>query len=564
MRRLGNSSQKGAVLVFVALLLPMLVFFGGMAIDFGRAYLYKSDLQNAADAAALAGVVAASQSSKARLIDDAPANKTTPADVAVIKSRAVSASNVTLVKDIGRAGASNANTKLFTDPQNEEDEEQQNNTYYYMVELTDEVKMVFARLFLPDSLLPDGWNIKVVARAWAKAGDGGNDGNDGVDLLTQLQEMVGLEMSSTFNEWWKKDVKGTFEEAQTLSYTNTGVKIGTDGSRSELFNMDGTEEDKNVRKDLFINFKQDIHYDTTLVENFDVTDLQGMSYEEARSLFYNDGKTFVNIIMPNGKVVKGTWDALIRELGPQITYSSDKTWWNLTNGYLTWDAIDPEKREIVWKALTSSVTATINVTEPFPVRNVAALEKDFSLNTEGVRNLQDPLFVRIESEEFNESGVNNTVHDININITADNTRMTDGKYDFRPIVFAYEGPVDVEGKRGEGRKSNTVVVNLGADFRGIIFAPNSSVHINVTGDDSERREFRGIIVAKSLVDGSGNVITMPADEVTTDNAAEFQDFYHNTLNLSNAEYDDFGVVKLSVYKPEKDIFYLTSRAGITI
>ncbi|MBO6293891.1 MAG: hypothetical protein J6N51_16780, partial [Selenomonas sp.] len=345
---------------------------------------------------------------------------------------------------------------------------------------------------------------------------------------------------------------------------NTGVKIGTDGSRCELFNMDGTEEDKNVRKDLFINFKQDIHYDTTLVENFDVTDLQGMSYEEARSLFYNDGKTFVNIIMPNGKVVKGTWDALIRELGPQITYSSDKTWWNLTNGYLTWDAIDPEKREIVWKALTSSVTATINVTEPFPVRNVAALEKDFSLNTEGVRNLQDPLFVRIESEEFNESGVNNTVHDININITADNTRMTDGKYDFRPIVFAYEGPVDVEGKRGEGRKSNTVVVNLGADFRGIIFAPNSSVHINVTGDDSERREFRGIIVAKSLVDGSGNVITMPADEVTTDNAAEFQDFYHNTLNLSNAEYDDFGVVKLSVYKPEKDIFYLTSRAGITI
>lgn len=568
MRRLGNSSQKGAVLVFVAFLLPMLVFFGGMAIDFGRAYLYKSDLQNAADAAALAGVVAASKSSKARLIEDAPANKTTPSDVAVIKNRAVSASNVTLVKDIGRAGASDANTKLFTDPQNEEDEEQQNNTYYYMVELTDEVKMVFARLFLPDSLLPDGWNIKVVARAWAKAGDGGNDGNDGVDLLTQLQEMVGLEMSSTFNEWWKKDVKGTFEEAQTLSYTNTGVQYGADGSRSELFNMDGTEEDKNVRKDLFINLKQDVHYETKLTEDFDVTDLQGKSYEEARSLFYNDGKKFVNIIMPNGKVVKGpvTWDTLIRELGPQITYSSDKTWWNLTNGYLTWDAIDPEKREIVWKALTSSVTATINVTKPFPVRNVAALEKDFSLNTEGVRNLQDPLFVRIESEEFNESGVNNTIHDIHINITADNTVKDDEteEYLYRPMVFAYEGPVDVDGKRGEGRKSNTVVVNLGADFRGIIFAPNSSVHINVTGDDSERREFRGIIVAKSLVDEQGHEISMPADEVTTDNAAAFQAFYHDTLNLSEAVYDDFGVVKLNVYKPEKDIFYLTSRASITI
>ncbi|SEH32370.1 TadE/TadG family type IV pilus assembly protein [Selenomonas sp. KH1T6] len=571
MRRLGNSSQKGAVLVFVALLLPMLVFFGGMAIDFGRAYLYKSDLQNAADAAALAGVAAvASTNGKARLINDAnvPANAEISSDTA-LKNKAASAANAILVKDIGRNGANDANTKLRTESQEAEDGEHQKNTYYYMVELTDEVRMVFARLFLPDSLLPDGWNIKVVARAWAKAGDGGNNGgNDGVDLLTQMNEVVGLELPSTFNEWWKKEVGGnTMETAQQLSYTNTGVQIGADGSRSEIFNMDGTEEDKNVRKNLFINFKQDIHYDTTLVENFDVTDLQGMSYEEARSLFYNDGKKFVNIILPNGKVLKGpvTWDTLIRELGPQITYSNDKTWWNLTNGYLTWDAIDPEQREIVWKALTSSVTATINVTEPFPMRDVAALpDKDVSLNTEGERNLQDPLYVMIESEEFNETGVNNTIHDININITADNTGMTDGKYDFRPIVFAYEGPVDVEGKRGEGRKSNTVVVNLGADFRGIIFAPNSSVRINVTGEDREYRKFQGIIIAKSLVDGAGNEITMPADEVTTDNAAEFQDFYRNTLNLKGAVYDDFGVVKLNVYKPEKDIFYLTSRASITI
>ncbi|MBQ1460653.1 MAG: Tad domain-containing protein, partial [Selenomonas sp.] len=52
----GKSAEKGTVLVFVALMLPFLVFFAGMGIDVGRAYLYKSHMQNAADAAALAGV----------------------------------------------------------------------------------------------------------------------------------------------------------------------------------------------------------------------------------------------------------------------------------------------------------------------------------------------------------------------------------------------------------------------------------------------------------------------------------------------------------------------------
>ena len=49
----GKQDEKGTVIVFIALMLPFLILFAGVAIDIGRAYLYKSYMQNAADAAAL-------------------------------------------------------------------------------------------------------------------------------------------------------------------------------------------------------------------------------------------------------------------------------------------------------------------------------------------------------------------------------------------------------------------------------------------------------------------------------------------------------------------------------
>ena len=52
---LRHPGQQGNVLICTAFLLPVLFFLGGITVDFGGAYLAKSTLQNAADAAALAG-----------------------------------------------------------------------------------------------------------------------------------------------------------------------------------------------------------------------------------------------------------------------------------------------------------------------------------------------------------------------------------------------------------------------------------------------------------------------------------------------------------------------------
>jgi hypothetical protein len=49
------TEQRGSVLIVTALLLIVLLGFTAFAIDFGNAYIVKNELQNAADAAALAG-----------------------------------------------------------------------------------------------------------------------------------------------------------------------------------------------------------------------------------------------------------------------------------------------------------------------------------------------------------------------------------------------------------------------------------------------------------------------------------------------------------------------------
>ncbi len=50
-----HKGQRGAILVLTAFLLPFIIAFTGMAVDFGNLYVQHQRLQNAADAAVLAG-----------------------------------------------------------------------------------------------------------------------------------------------------------------------------------------------------------------------------------------------------------------------------------------------------------------------------------------------------------------------------------------------------------------------------------------------------------------------------------------------------------------------------
>ena len=54
--QLGSRSNRGSIVIFVVLMMPLLLGIMGIALDMGKLFVVKSELQNAADACALAAV----------------------------------------------------------------------------------------------------------------------------------------------------------------------------------------------------------------------------------------------------------------------------------------------------------------------------------------------------------------------------------------------------------------------------------------------------------------------------------------------------------------------------
>lgn len=114
--------QKGQILVFTAVLLPLLIAACGFTVDFGNMYMHKSKLQNAADAAAIAGGYAFRDNKEN--IDSHP-----KADNA---STASGKSNLTNFDDIGHLYQARMD---------------KDGVIYYRVELSESVPVYFLRLF---------------------------------------------------------------------------------------------------------------------------------------------------------------------------------------------------------------------------------------------------------------------------------------------------------------------------------------------------------------------------------------------------------------------------------
>ena len=73
-------AQKGQIIVFTAVLLPLLIAATGFTVDFGNMYMHKSRLQNAADAAAIAGGWAYCKNNNSKSYADSAANASVDAN----------------------------------------------------------------------------------------------------------------------------------------------------------------------------------------------------------------------------------------------------------------------------------------------------------------------------------------------------------------------------------------------------------------------------------------------------------------------------------------------------
>jgi hypothetical protein len=351
---------------------------------------------------------------------------------------------------------------------------------------------------------------------------------------------------------------------KAISFTNKGPAYNADGTRSEIFDMDGTASINNNMRSLLINYKPDISSSSKLTGNWDLDVIDNMTPAQARAYLYDLN---LGIELTNWRIINANGVAIEENEGG---YSL----WGKFYDKLVTKFGEATATEIMFARIKSIV----NVLEPYAVRDLSTLpasEISYDVYTDEPNKI-DPLFVRLESEEYNTAGgrgwVTNTVRDISINIKADNTEKDMyGDYKYRPMIFFYDGPVgededgDGIGERGKGRKSKTVVLSLEEDFRGILFAPNSPVHVEGNG-----HKFQGIIIAEKFVDAAGNTIDAPSYEglnysnLDSATADELQSFYAK-LGFSEAKYDDFHAVRLSVYNnPNMDVAYTTGRSGITI
>ncbi|MBQ7480178.1 MAG: pilus assembly protein [Selenomonadaceae bacterium] len=119
--------QRGAIIVFTAFLLPLLMACTGLAFDFGNLYIHHSRLQNAADAAALAGGAAYAQDQSKDSADD--------------EARLYVDRNVIQSNKLGIEQLSDEKYQMQT----------VEGVTYYRVKLTEDVPIYFLKIFMPDT-----------------------------------------------------------------------------------------------------------------------------------------------------------------------------------------------------------------------------------------------------------------------------------------------------------------------------------------------------------------------------------------------------------------------------
>lgn len=148
----------------------------------------------------------------------------------------------------------------------------------------------------------------------------------------------------------------------------------------------------------------------------------------------------------------------------------------------------------------------------------------------------DPLYIFIDSEK-------NSPQQLIININRSNIN----EFSDRPLIFIYEEP--------ENYNHYPVILNLNADFRGILYAPNNPVVIN-----GNERDFEGFVIAESYVEfmPDDDAYYTYADHNTI--AEEFIDDYGDTQSGTPIPIDDYGDV---LYKMNYDGSYQTIQPALT-
>ena len=513
--------RRGQVAVLYALLIPVFLVMGGVGLDLGWYYFNVYRLQNAADAAALAGannLVGTGDENTTRIMRDyfvdglvrmpgdiVDENKyklfNVETDEGVIAKEvevkeAKAEAQLYAVKNLNPDGVkaqaqidgiNKQATSYVTNAYTSAREKANNVTFsallytrildrdrevnsniesigyrYYKVELREQVKHFFLGNF-------DDMDAHVVAWAVIKPRD--------IDLVTIANELEKTQIiSNVLKQKDDNEYQGNWEHYQDAgTYYTAG-----DAVRKEIVNVSENGDRKN-------------NYDKNKTTNASNVDSLNLDF---RVEYAFDSNTTIRNTIKAGK----NWDLRSSD------WTGITAGGGLNNGWNT-----------DYKA-TLRLHTSFNFNQAWEDRN-----KD--------DGQADILWTRIESDPiWFEYGSNwNSVHQIFLNAHEDNTATeklngTDKEYfTQRPFFIFYNGP-EYYGSDPGDRVSQPVVLNLYNDWNACIYMPNSPVIINGNG-----YKLTGFVIAKEYRRAT------KAEEIIAKGYSKYEDGYGNKVFIKNSD-----------------------------
>ena len=544
--------QRGQALVLYAFALPTLLAFVGVAMDFGWWFFNQSRLQNAADAAVLAGASEIADSCTEpnaeikvefvnmpdtslqyqRLIPtfDGDSKKVTEtAKYYADKNFSYESlkSDENFFQDYAYFNAENFNKFLNDISSNET---ALLSPIYYVVELKGKADHL---LMLMNIFGDMNLHVLAVARISGKnvpppSESPGSNINE--PMNNKMPEVVIIGNWEVQNWYYKNQKK--WKDSYAQSYGHEKLFNGKwNHFRTENKNINNQDSKKR-------------------------TNDRPSVYEENLDIYDNSPYTF-------GTPANGTQKYKADELESiNLDFTQDFSF-NLKSGfsYLTedWDIGYPTNTDEISSIKNAGYGGTFNS------RTHSQFSFGTPYSTRSDKNYPDLLGVRIESEPmwsklgFQEQKTLNTVRQIVININQSNMSNPDDETTYRPLVFFYDGPEtnvtnpnlttaerasvkaksaaateekvkvyhDSDGVKyingvpyGENetpyiRDSQPVIINLNADFSGVFYMPNSPVVLNGNG-----KNFKGFIVAKKY-------LALKTEDDFTKSGDKYYDSYGN-------------------------------------
>ena len=530
--------EKGQALVFYALLVPVAFCFVGAAIEFGWWYFNESRLQNAADAAVLAGAsmlvfdeknlsdytyttfITNNDSDLKKLIDDGviSTRSTSDGDNEALKYIKKNMSkDDTLTDKLNENAAINFVHILYGSDKSDYD------ALYYQITLSEKASHLFVITKQFGDLDIKAVSTVKITHVIERPDDPFADYEHGPSLYEQMKALRNKVNYATWDH-----IKKEYDRLDKKDYSYLGVSDSSNAARTRSVQAKGNEYVEG-------NFYRT---ETLTLHGWSIASTGQGNTTGGKMDQRNLDNLFVDFKVDVNKKFDKDWD-----LG--TTPPSGTSFETVYNLGVDNKKISPTDRPDVFELRIHDL---INVGK----WNASDSKYTYEYKVRPDKEPPDPLYVYIENEnnyshEHQGSGTTgfNTVRQIIINVNVANTdEQTD-----RPMFFFYDGPEKIDGKstntwnedwreswkdpdryKNNPRNSLPVIINLNADFRGVFFMPNSPVVINGNGhnfegfvvameykklktaaDFPEETEFDGVTCQK-VIDEKGNVIYKNGEE----------------------------------------------------